>query len=167
MCDITHSYVQYDSFICVTWLIHMCDMTHSYVCAMPCSSTRHDSFMCVTWLIHMCDMTHSYMCATTYSPVRHGSIICVTWLIHVCDMTHSYWSALETFKFERAHVFCGVCNKRNINRQILETRFLYEHPLQIRQGVGSVLQVKDRLNARAFLIRWIASDSKEGVLILK
>ena len=28
----THSYVWHDSFICVTWLIHMCDMTHSYVC---------------------------------------------------------------------------------------------------------------------------------------
>jgi len=26
-----HSYVWHDSFICVTWLIHMCDMTHSYV----------------------------------------------------------------------------------------------------------------------------------------
>jgi len=25
------SYVWHDSFICVTWLIHMCDMTHSYV----------------------------------------------------------------------------------------------------------------------------------------
>jgi len=42
-----------DSFICVTWPIHMCDMTNSYV--------WHDSFICVTWLIHMCDMTHSYM----------------------------------------------------------------------------------------------------------
>ena len=51
-CDMAHSYVWHDSFICVTWLIHMCDMTHSYV--------RHDSFICVTWLIHMCDTTHSY-----------------------------------------------------------------------------------------------------------
>jgi len=59
-----------DSFICVTWLIHMCDMTHSYVC--------HDSFMCVQWLIHMCAMTHSYVC--------HDSFICVTWLIHMCDI---------------------------------------------------------------------------------
>jgi len=53
MCDMTHSYVWHDSFICVTWLIHMCDKTHSYV--------WHDSFICVTWLIHMCDMTHSYV----------------------------------------------------------------------------------------------------------
>ena len=36
MCDITHSYVRYDPFTCVIWLIHTCDMTHSYV--------WHDSF---------------------------------------------------------------------------------------------------------------------------
>jgi len=29
---LTHSYVWRDSFISVTWRIHMCDMTHSYVC---------------------------------------------------------------------------------------------------------------------------------------
>ena len=71
VCDIIHSCVSHDSFICVTWLIHPCDMTHS-----------HDSFICVTWLIHMCDMTHSY--------AWHDSFICVTWLIHMRDMTHSY-----------------------------------------------------------------------------
>jgi len=37
--------VWHDSFICVTWLIHMCDMTPSYV--------WHDSFICVTWLLHI------------------------------------------------------------------------------------------------------------------
>jgi len=66
--------VWHDSFICVTWLIHVCDMTHSYV--------WHDSFICVTWLVHVCDMTRSY--------VWHHSFIRVTWLIHMCDMTHSY-----------------------------------------------------------------------------
>jgi len=74
MCDMTHSYVWHDSFICLTWLIHVCDMTHSYV--------WHDSFICVIWLIHICDATHPY--------VWHDSSICVTWLIHMCDMTHSY-----------------------------------------------------------------------------
>jgi len=72
MCDMTHSYVWHDSFICLTWLIHMCDMTHSYV--------WHDSFVCVT-CIHTCDMTHSY---------AWRAFICVTWLIHTCDMSHSY-----------------------------------------------------------------------------
>ena len=74
MCDVTHSSVWRDSFICVTWLIHMCDVTHSYV--------WRDSFLGVTWLIHMCDMTHSY--------VWHDSFLCVTWLIHMCDVTHQY-----------------------------------------------------------------------------
>jgi len=38
----SHSkYVCHDSFICVSWLIHMFVMTHSYV----------------SWLIHMCVMT--------------------------------------------------------------------------------------------------------------
>ena len=101
-------HVWHDSFICVTWLIHVCDMTHSYV--------WHDSFICVTWLIHICDVTHSYAwhdsftCDMTHSHVRYDSFICATSLIHVCcdsficltwpihmwhnsfkcDMTHSY-----------------------------------------------------------------------------
>ena len=73
MCDITHPYVWHDSFICVTWLIHMRDMTHSYV--------WHDSFICVTWHILRCDMTHLH--------VRHDSFIYVIWHIHICDMTDS------------------------------------------------------------------------------
>ena len=72
ICDMTHSYVWHDSFICVTWLIHIWDMTYSYV--------WHDSFIRVTWLIHMCDMTHWNM--------WHDSFICATWLIYMCDMTH-------------------------------------------------------------------------------
>jgi len=71
----THSYMWHDSFICVTWLIHMCDMTHSYV--------WHDSFICVTWRIHMYDMTHSH--------VWNNSFICAPWLTHMCDTTHSHW----------------------------------------------------------------------------
>jgi len=67
MCDMTHSYVWHDSFICETWLIHMCDMTHS----------QHSTWLRVTWLLHMWDMTHSY--------VWHDSFICETWLIHILD----------------------------------------------------------------------------------
>ena len=47
MCDLTHSYLWYASFICVTCLIHVCDMTltclmHIYV--------WHDSCICVAWI---------------------------------------------------------------------------------------------------------------------
>jgi len=71
---VTHSYVQRDSFGCVTWIIRMGDKTHSDV--------WHDSFLCVTWLIQMCAITHSN--------AWHDSFICVTWLFRTCDMTHSY-----------------------------------------------------------------------------
>ena len=111
-----------DSFICVTWLIHMwhdsltrmtrlmCDMTHSYV--------WHDSFIRVTWLIHMwhdsltrmtrlmCDMTHSFVwrdsfiCDMTHWHEWHD--LCVTWLIHMCDMTHSFvWR--DSFTCDMTH----------------------------------------------------------------
>jgi len=38
-----HIFVWLDLFMSVTWLIHVCDMTHSCV--------RHDWFICVTWHI--------------------------------------------------------------------------------------------------------------------
>jgi len=104
MCDMTHSYMERDSFICVTWLIHMthsflwhdsihiCDMTqssrHTYMCCVvrPCTNKEpahthvwHASFICGMWLMHMCDMTHSY-----------DAFTCVTWLIHTCDATQSF-----------------------------------------------------------------------------
>jgi len=69
------SYVRQDSFICVTWLIHMCDMTRQ----LPPSAYIYSYAWHV--LFHMCDMTRSY--------VRHNSFS-ATWLIHMCDMTRSY-----------------------------------------------------------------------------
>jgi len=108
MHDMTHWYVWYDSFTCMTWPIHMRDMTHSYA--------WHDSFICVTWLIQTCDMTHSYVWHKSFmnahSYVWHDSFICVPWLIgmrvvlldclfvpgprliHICDMTHD-WLELD------------------------------------------------------------------------
>jgi len=101
MCDMTHSYMRHESFVCATWLMYMCDMTHSHV--------WHDSFTCVTWLIHTCGMNHSHVrhdshicaarlihtCDITRWYVWHGSLMCVTWRIHVCDMTHAWHLALR------------------------------------------------------------------------
>jgi len=67
----------------VTWLIHMCDMTHSQV--------RHDSFMCMTWLVCMTRFYPEYVqCNIAHTYVWHDSFPCVTWLIPMCDMTHSH-----------------------------------------------------------------------------
>jgi len=77
MCDMTHSYVWHDSFICVTWLIHMCDMTHSHV--------WHDSFTCVTWLIHICDMTHNLIaCRFCQVPMTTKLLACNSKRSHMC-----------------------------------------------------------------------------------
>jgi len=124
--DMTHSYVWHDSFICVTWLIHMCDMTHSLVRLMwsihTCDMTH--SFICVTWLmhsfvwwldpiirvtwlIHMCDMIDLYVWHVSFIHLFIRSIntcdmthsfICVTWLIHMCDMTRPYWRRSHEYR---------------------------------------------------------------------
>jgi len=90
MCDMTHSYVWHDSFICVTLLNHICDMTHSYV--------WHDSFICVTWLIHVCDETDSY--------VRHDSFIRVIWLIRTRDILQMRRTCWLTYRCVRATWRC-------------------------------------------------------------
>jgi len=114
LCDMTHSCVRHDSFVCATWLIHVCDMSCLYVwhystCVTSASKSFvwHDSpqsyrrdmtHICATWLTfvrhgsHLCDMTRlKVICATwlmdmTRLYVGHDSI-CVTWL-NMCDKCH-------------------------------------------------------------------------------
>ena len=62
MYDMTHSYVWYSSFICVTWLVHVSGMTHSHV--------WHDSFIFVVRLILMCGKTHSYVWHDSFMPTH-------------------------------------------------------------------------------------------------
>jgi len=101
MCDMTPSYVWHDSFICVTWLIHMCDMTPSYV--------WQDALIYVTWLMHTCDMTQSCMWHDSFIHVTwhsHHSLsrslflyhtwVHATWLIDIGDMTHASLSLVLT-----------------------------------------------------------------------
>jgi len=110
ICDMTHSYVRHDSFVCAKRLVHTCYITHLYVWHESVCDL-HDG-KCVTWLIHTCDMTHWYvrhdsimratcfigMRQVTQSYVGHNSFICGTWVRCVtlmmakvwqrCDMTH-------------------------------------------------------------------------------
>ena len=97
----SYSYVCHDSFMCVTWLIHMCDMTHSCV--------WHDSFICVTWLIHVCDMTHSYMKWWGLRLRTHLSIYHCT---HINESRHTYewvmshmWMSHGTHVNESCHTY--------------------------------------------------------------
>ena len=66
VCDMTHSYVWHDSFICVTWLIHMCDMTHianstSHVSAESISG-RHSHSQQLSWHDSNHELNESCLC---------------------------------------------------------------------------------------------------------
>jgi len=98
LCEMTHSYVWDDSFICVRWRVYMRDMTQSHV--------QDSSFIFVRWLSYMCDMTHPY--------VWHDSSICVKWLWHdssMCDMTHPYVHLVH----DRSHKFIYVTRRIGVS----------------------------------------------------
>ena len=100
--DFNWNSVGRDSFICVTWLLHICDMTHLCVwydsfiggqMDLSWNQVKHDLFTCEIWLIHACDLTHSYL--------WHAAFICVVWIIHMSHMTRqSCYSA-----FHRTHLY--------------------------------------------------------------
>jgi len=65
----------YIYIICVRVVTHAIWRTHS--CNRACSHAWYDSFICVTWLIHMCDMTPSCVFMYTFdSCVWHDSFSC-------------------------------------------------------------------------------------------
>ena len=81
-CDMTHSYVRQDSFICATGLNYMCTQD-SFICVLSRPRTCIDA-----WLISMCDVT--YFCDVTNFYVWCDSLICVTSLVYMRDMTHLF-----------------------------------------------------------------------------
>jgi len=52
-CGIPLSYVCYNAFVRVTWLIHVSDTPHSY--------EYNDSVVCAPWLVHMRRISHSHL----------------------------------------------------------------------------------------------------------
>ena len=56
--------------------------------------------------------------------------------------------------FEREHVSFGVFSKSNVNRQILETRILYEHPLRVFLTAAPI--------ARGALLKFVSSKRVFG-----
>ena len=105
-CSICH---EWDSFVCVPWLIRMRAMTLWYVC--------HASFACVNgnaarWNSLCCRMTHSHVWLTWWKRVRgpahsrvcHDLFIRVTRHIHVCAMAHLYvCHAPDRYKLHVCH----------------------------------------------------------------
>ena len=55
VCDMTHSYVWHNAFMCVTWLVRVRDMTHF---EMNCWNVWHNIIVCAMWHIHMHDSFH-------------------------------------------------------------------------------------------------------------
>jgi len=136
----THSYVWHDSFMRVTWLIHMCDMTHPYV-----SQEQYQWAKSIT----TCEMTHSYVWCDVfifvagaismgeeYYSVSCTSLICVTWHIRMCRRSsinvRRVLLAISTGE-EYYYVWCNsficvtwlfdICRRSNINgRRVLLTK---------------------------------------------
>jgi len=88
-------YVWCDSFVCVTWLIHMCDMTHS--CDLYIWGAANCRVRSASMYVHTCDVTRSYM----------------WWLIHTCDMTHSrvvYIYGAASCRVRSASLYVHACD---------------------------------------------------------
>jgi len=86
-----HLYVWHDSFICVTWLIHvrdnatsrvmLCERTHAYV--------LHNSLRSMTCFLQY--VWHDwFMCAVTDLYEWHDLFTCVTLLFRTCGITRLY-----------------------------------------------------------------------------
>jgi len=115
MSAMTRSYVRYDSFIRVPWLL--CIWTHSYVYDLFCPWNWCVRSICMNMKrdLYQNAYMRSYMWVMTRLYVRHGSFICLQWLIHTtcvrmhkCVMAYSYvrrdificapWSSHDSFR---------------------------------------------------------------------
>jgi len=98
MCDMTHSYVWHNSFICATGHIHMCDMTHSYA--------WRDLFVCVTWWrMCVCDVMYSYVWHDAFMCMHDSFIYATRVVLHV--RTHP-WKLQLTLSFFRSFFLSWV-----------------------------------------------------------
>ena len=74
ICDMTHSYVWQDSFMCVTWMIYMCSMNH--MCDMNQSCHTYKIIMWHIWNRHVTHMGEIVMSHTWNRHVTHmGPVI--------------------------------------------------------------------------------------------
>jgi len=105
---ITRSRVGHHVSMCAAWIIHICDMTHSYV--------WHDSFICRwdergdvshTWMksCPMCEWVMSHM---RMSHVSYGNESCLMWMksCAICEwvMSHVWISRVSHVNEVMSHV---------------------------------------------------------------
>jgi len=105
--DMQH--VWHDSFISLTWLMHVCNTHDRHMsdwhnfftlvtrvtwliptCDIIDSHVWHDSFPRVTWLIQTRDMTHPHMWRDSSTHLTWITHMCVACLIHMRDKTYSH-----------------------------------------------------------------------------
>ena len=123
----TPSYVWHDSFIRVTWLLHMRDMDGVlWVQVQRCKHKPHlcdttalyvwrDVFNGVTWLLPICDMARSHMFdmngglwVQTQRLCQHTLHLCdIKWLLHTFDTTPSY---MWLYSFIRVKKLLHTCD---------------------------------------------------------
>jgi len=83
VCDLAHSCVRHESFVCATWLVHACDGTASE----PLCDTTHLHSR-VTWLIRACDMNHLFVQLNFWVRASATWAYVLQWLIRAGDITH-------------------------------------------------------------------------------
>jgi len=100
-------HVCHDSFICVSWLIHMCDMTHPYL--------WHDIFNQHTvHNVHICDMTRHVTCEWVMS---HMNESCHIWTSHVTYML--YITCEASILHMHTQKWCPKKNGANVTNSII------------------------------------------------
>jgi len=108
MCDMTHSYVWHDSFICVTWLIHMNHETRLLYMTWPVH------FSCI--LNMCCSVLHLLQCvAVCYSvlpcvAVRCSVLQCVAVCCSVLQCVFFVITKYDSFMLDTIHSFCFILN---------------------------------------------------------
>jgi len=83
-----------DSFMCMTWLIHMWHVTHLY------RDVREHSFVIVRCHFQKCDVVHSYV---THDYIDICIYICILYInIHICIHMFIY---IYIYTYEYMHMY--------------------------------------------------------------
>ena len=105
-CDMTQSYVQYDSFICATWLMQMCYTTHSYRAHFVCVRAKKNRCVCMCVCVCVCvcvNDTWHYSCVMSISHVTR--LIRTPKVSHVERLPRTTIYVLRDSTYESCHIW--------------------------------------------------------------